>query len=255
MARAVGLAARRRGRGQRPAGRLDRRHRRADRPRARRRAPSRSSSASAGRRPPTAGSGAVGRSTAAAPPAGVELLVACDVRTRFVDAAAVFGPQKGATPAQVELLAGRLERLAQIYLRGLRRRRPRLEGGGAAGGLAGALAALGGTLVPGLRSRRRRARARRPRRRRRRRRHRRGLPRRPELRGQGRRRRVRAARRPASGRGRSSATPTPRWQPSSTAATASRSCRSWRATASSVPLDEPRWCIEHAGRTLIARLG
>jgi len=34
---------------------------------------------------------------------GVELLVACDVTTPFLDAAAVFAPQKGATPAQVGL--------------------------------------------------------------------------------------------------------------------------------------------------------
>src|SRR5690606_36055176 len=46
---------------------------------------------------------------------GVELLVACDVRTPFLDAAPVFAPQKGATPAQVELLRRRLERLAQVY--------------------------------------------------------------------------------------------------------------------------------------------
>src|SRR5215212_5374766 len=46
---------------------------------------------------------------------GVELVGACDVRTRFVDAARVFAPQKGATPAQVELLTRRLERLAQVY--------------------------------------------------------------------------------------------------------------------------------------------
>ena len=46
---------------------------------------------------------------------GVKLLVACDVRTRFVDAAEVFGPQKGASPAEVKLLTGRLHRLAQIY--------------------------------------------------------------------------------------------------------------------------------------------
>ena len=38
----------------------------------------------------------------------VDLQVACDVRTRFVDAAAVFAPQKGATPAQVRLLTARL---------------------------------------------------------------------------------------------------------------------------------------------------
>ena len=42
-------------------------------------------------------------------------MVACDVRTRFVDAAEVFAPQKGATPAQVALLTGRLERLVQVY--------------------------------------------------------------------------------------------------------------------------------------------
>src|SRR4029079_16371264 len=42
---------------------------------------------------------------------GVKLLVACDVRTRFLEAAEVFGPQKGASPAQVKLLTGRLQRL------------------------------------------------------------------------------------------------------------------------------------------------
>src|SRR5690606_20289937 len=45
---------------------------------------------------------------------GIDLVVACDVRTRFVDAATVFGPQKGASSAQVELLRRRLERLAQV---------------------------------------------------------------------------------------------------------------------------------------------
>ena len=47
--------------------------------------------------------------------AGLEVTVACDVETPFLDAAAVFGPQKGATPAQVALLARRLERLAEVY--------------------------------------------------------------------------------------------------------------------------------------------
>jgi glycerate kinase len=46
---------------------------------------------------------------------GVQLVVACDVRTRFVDAAAHFAPQKGASPAQVKLLQRRLERLVQAY--------------------------------------------------------------------------------------------------------------------------------------------
>src|SRR5436190_1442678 len=39
---------------------------------------------------------------------GVDLLVACDVTTRFTDAAAVFGPQKGATSTQIRLLTARL---------------------------------------------------------------------------------------------------------------------------------------------------
>ncbi len=81
---------------------------------------------------------------------GVKLLVACDVTTRFVDAAPVFGPQKGASPAQVRLLVGRLERLAQMYRSEFGVDVTDLPGAGAAGGLAGALAALGGTLVPGF---------------------------------------------------------------------------------------------------------
>ncbi len=81
---------------------------------------------------------------------GVQLLVACDVRTRFLDAAGTFGPQKGASPAQVRLLAGRLERVAQIYAHehGIDVRT--VDGTGAAGGLAGGLLALGGKLLPGF---------------------------------------------------------------------------------------------------------
>ena len=82
--------------------------------------------------------------------------LACDVRTRFVDAAAQFAPQKGASPAQVEMLRRRLERLADVYRYGVRHRRPRLEGGGAAGGLAGGLAAVGARPRLGVRARRRR---------------------------------------------------------------------------------------------------
>jgi len=82
--------------------------------------------------------------------AGVELIVACDVDTLFVDAAEVFGPQKGATPAQVALLRRRLERLAQVYLRDYGVDVTELAGSGAAGGLAGGLAAAGAELVPGF---------------------------------------------------------------------------------------------------------
>ena len=81
---------------------------------------------------------------------GVELVVACDVRTRFCDAAEVFGPQKGATPAEVKLLRRRLERLVDLYGAEHGTDVAELPGAGAAGGLAGGLAALGGRLVEGF---------------------------------------------------------------------------------------------------------
>ena len=81
---------------------------------------------------------------------GVELIVACDVRTRFVDAAELFAPQKGASPSQVELLRRRLERLVQVYRDEHGVDVSELAGGGAAGGLAGGLAAIGAQLVSGF---------------------------------------------------------------------------------------------------------
>jgi len=80
----------------------------------------------------------------------VQLLVACDVQTLFTDAAPVFAPQKGATPAQVDMLRGRLERLAQMYEAEYGVDVRSVPGTGAAGGLAGGLVALGGTLLPGF---------------------------------------------------------------------------------------------------------
>ncbi len=80
----------------------------------------------------------------------IEVVVACDVRTLFVDAAECFGPQKGATPAQVSLLRRRLERLAEIYLQDYGVDVLDIPGSGAAGGLAGGLAAAGAELVPGF---------------------------------------------------------------------------------------------------------
>jgi len=81
---------------------------------------------------------------------GVRLTVACDVRTRFVDAARDFAPQKGATAAEVRLLERRLERLVQVYMEEYGVDVSELEGGGAAGGLAGGLACVGGELVGGF---------------------------------------------------------------------------------------------------------
>jgi glycerate kinase len=66
---------------------------------------------------------------------GAHLVVLSDVTTPFEEAAAVFGPQKGATPAAVDRLTDRLHRLADRYPkdpRGVAR-------SGAAGGLAGGL--------------------------------------------------------------------------------------------------------------------
>jgi glycerate kinase len=82
-------------------------------------------------------------------PRGLALIrrttVLCDVTTRFLDAPRVFGPQKGATPRMVRTLEEWLGRWATMLPRDVRR----LEGSGAAGGLAGGLAAFGARLVPG----------------------------------------------------------------------------------------------------------
>ena len=80
----------------------------------------------------------------------VQLLVACDVQTLFADAAPIFAPQKGASPAQVDMLRGRLERLAQLYQEQYGVDVRNVPGTGAAGGLAGGLVALGGRLLPGF---------------------------------------------------------------------------------------------------------
>lgn len=76
----------------------------------------------------------------------VETTVACDVLSPLLGergAARAFGPQKGASPRDVEELEARLaamEELAHVA---------ELPGAGAAGGLGAALAALGAELVPG----------------------------------------------------------------------------------------------------------
>jgi glycerate kinase len=76
----------------------------------------------------------------------VPMRVACDVRNPLLGArgaARVFGPQKGASPDDVEELDRRLAAMTELM--------PFREfpGAGAAGGLGAALASLGGELVPG----------------------------------------------------------------------------------------------------------
>jgi glycerate kinase len=85
---------------------------------------------------------------------GVQVVVACDVDNPLTGtrgAAAVYGPQKGATPAQVVELDGRLgawaDRVAEQTGRDLRD----VPGAGAAGGVGfAALALLGAVLRPGI---------------------------------------------------------------------------------------------------------
>jgi glycerate kinase len=74
------------------------------------------------------------------------LVVLCDVRTPFEDAAKVFGPQKGADPGAVKRLTARLQAMARRLARDPRG----VPMTGAAGGLSGGLwAAFGAELVPG----------------------------------------------------------------------------------------------------------
>ena len=81
---------------------------------------------------------------------GTEVIVACDVTTTFVDAARVYGPQKGAGPAEVRLLTRRLEAFADDLERRTGVDVREIAGAGAAGGLAGGLAAIGAKIEPGF---------------------------------------------------------------------------------------------------------
>ena len=80
--------------------------------------------------------------------------VACDVDNPLCGprgAAHVYGPQKGATPEQVEQLDASLAHLADLIQRDLGLDVRGVPGAGAAGGLgAGLMAFLGGRLRPGI---------------------------------------------------------------------------------------------------------
>jgi glycerate kinase len=83
-----------------------------------------------------------------------EILVACDVDNPLTGprgASAIYGPQKGATPAVVAELDAALERYARIASEATGRDVARHPGGGAAGGLgAGLLFFTPARLVPGI---------------------------------------------------------------------------------------------------------
>ena len=83
-----------------------------------------------------------------------EFMVACDVSNPLTGpegASAVYGPQKGATPAMVAQLDAALGRFAEVILRDLGADVRDVPGSGAAGGLGGGIMAfLGGQLRPGV---------------------------------------------------------------------------------------------------------
>lgn len=84
----------------------------------------------------------------------VELVLASDVDSPLLGgqgAAAVFGPQKGAGPAEVELLDRGLAHLREVVLEQTGHRMDGFPGAGAAGGLgAAAVAILGAAARPGI---------------------------------------------------------------------------------------------------------
>ncbi len=86
--------------------------------------------------------------------AGMEVLVASDVTNPLVGprgAAAVFGPQKGASAGDVEVIEAALQRYAAVVERSLGVALADMPGAGAAGGLAGGLVAfLGGRIMSGF---------------------------------------------------------------------------------------------------------
>lgn len=87
-------------------------------------------------------------------PATTEIVVLCDVTNALLGsegAAAVFGPQKGASPEDVQLLEKKLTRLRDMVLAATGKDMAALKHGGAAGGIAAALHTfLDAKLVNGI---------------------------------------------------------------------------------------------------------
>ena len=87
------------------------------------------------------------------PRVGTQLCVLTDVLNPLVGphgAATVFGPQKGASPEQVRVLESRLAAWADSLEAEVGTSLRTAPGAGAAGGVAAALAALGGVFRPGF---------------------------------------------------------------------------------------------------------
>ena len=86
--------------------------------------------------------------------ADAEIVVACDVDNPLTGprgAAAVYGPQKGASPDEVERLDGGLARWADVVAAATGSDRRDAAGAGAAGGVGfAAIALLGAQLQPGI---------------------------------------------------------------------------------------------------------
>lgn len=84
----------------------------------------------------------------------IRVIVACDVNNPLCGkdgAAHVFGPQKGATPAMIQVLDANLGHLGRIIKRDLNREVAELKGAGAAGGLgAGLVAFVGAKMQSGI---------------------------------------------------------------------------------------------------------
>ena len=83
-----------------------------------------------------------------------QIVVACDVTNPLTGpdgAAQIYGPQKGATPKQVQSLDQGLEHIADIWRNSLDCDVQKLPGAGAAGGMGGGMVAmLGATLAKGV---------------------------------------------------------------------------------------------------------
>ena len=85
--------------------------------------------------------------------AHVRVRVACDVRNPLTGpqgAAAIFGPQKGARPADIPTLDANLARWAEILSQATGKDIAHVPGSGAAGGLTAGLLAIGATTEPGI---------------------------------------------------------------------------------------------------------